>query len=92
LGRISISLRIDAPVVVNPEVVSKKALIKELIESVNKNGRVPKSDIINHPNETMAKPSFARISPLIFVSIKIIRPDETVIKKERNIPDHSLSL
>ena len=83
--------RIDAPVVVKPDAVSKKASVKGVIEFVNRKGREPKSDIINQPNETIAKPSLALISPFILVNLKTINPAKIVIKTEYKIPKDSLS-
>ena len=84
-------LRIDAPVVVNPEAVSKKASVKEPIDPVNKNGSVQKIDINSHPKETIANPSFASMSPFSFADLKITSPDKIVIAKERNKPNESSS-
>ena len=67
-GRISILVSIDAPVVVNPEAVSKKASTNVFMEPVKRKGSIPNRDNKNHPNATIANPSFARISLFIFVA------------------------
>jgi hypothetical protein len=44
-GAASISCSIVAPVVVNPDMVSKKALVNEDIVPLNKNGIVPNKEM-----------------------------------------------
>lgn len=53
----STSVRIDAPVVVKPETVSKNASINEGILPLMTNGRAPNSDIPIHDRATIASPS-----------------------------------
>ena len=57
----STSVRIEAPVVVKPLTVSKKASTKEGISRLKKKGRAPTSDISSHASDTMAKPSLAKM-------------------------------
>jgi len=45
------------PVVVNPDVVSKKASINEWIDPLRRKGRVPAQHRIIHDRETARKPS-----------------------------------
>ena len=51
----------DAPVVVNPETVSKRASAKVGIKSDTKNGSEPKIHITIHERATVMYPSFAYI-------------------------------
>ena len=55
LGTISMFLKIEDPVVVNPETHSKNASAKDGMEPENKYGKVPKRDMITHPILTMTK-------------------------------------
>jgi hypothetical protein len=52
LGNISTSGRIVAPVVVNPELDSKKALINDGIVPLRMYGRVPNDKKISHDSVT----------------------------------------
>ena len=61
LGRLSMSVRIDAPVVEKPETDSKKASIGEEIAPLIKNGNAPKIDINSQDSATVANPSLAYI-------------------------------
>ena len=53
----STSVRIDAPVVVKPETVSKNASINDGILPLMTNGNAPNSDIPIHDRATIASPS-----------------------------------
>ena len=55
----SISCRIEAPVVVKPETVSKNASTKSGISPENTNGNAPNADSSTHADATTAKPSRA---------------------------------
>jgi hypothetical protein len=77
VGSISTLLRIVAPVVVKPDVDSKKALIKLSIEPVNIKGKAPKIDAVNHVRATTKKPSlilslFLLTSIFLMINIPII--------------------
>ena len=57
--RLSTSLRMEAPVVVKPETVSKKASTKRGISPPITKGSAPSSDIASHDSPTQTKPSRA---------------------------------
>ena len=57
--RLSISFRIEAPVVVKPETVSKKASTKCGMSPLIRKGTQPSSDIDSHDSPTQEKPSRA---------------------------------
>ena len=59
-GSASTSVRIVEPVVVKPEVASKKQSTSEGMLPWKKNGSPPKNDTRIHPSATIAKPSRAR--------------------------------
>jgi len=80
----SISVRIVAPVVVKPDMVSKKASVKEGIAPPRTKGRAPKTVRAHHPKTTTANPSRslsssglrvirARIPPVARVIIAAVR-------------------
>ena len=69
LGSDSISVNMEAPVVVKPDDVSKKASINEGIAPLITKGRAPTTEINIHANPTVKNPSFAYIS---FLSILIL--------------------
>ena len=56
-GSASTSVKMDAPVVVKPETVSKSASINEGIAPDRKNGSAPKTDSAIQLNATITKPS-----------------------------------
>ena len=56
-GRTSISVSMEAPVVVNPEQLSKKASAKDGIAPDNMNGNEPINDAINQLMDTIRNPS-----------------------------------
>lgn len=56
------SFKMLAPVVVNPEILSKKASVKEGIDPVRMKGIAPKKEMLIHPKATIASPSFTEIS------------------------------
>ena len=51
------SFKMDAPVVVNPEIVSKNASVKSGIAPLIRKGSVPKIEIIIHEKVTIIYPS-----------------------------------
>ena len=57
--RLSMSFRIEAPVVVKPETVSKNASMKRGISPLITKGSEPSSDIASHDRPTQEKPSRA---------------------------------
>ena len=61
-GNASTSVKMDAPVVVNPETVSKTASAKSFIYPENTNGNAPKILITIQLNATVTNPSFAYIA------------------------------
>ena len=60
--RPSTLFRIEAPVVVKPETVSKKASIKRGMSPPSTKGSEPSSDMASQASPTAAKPSRAKIS------------------------------
>jgi len=74
MGRISISFIIVAPVVVNPETVSKYASTNEGILPEKTKGREPKNDTRIHPSETIVKPSLALIFFFFVGNFDIAKP------------------
>ena len=62
-----------APVVVNPDTVSKKASMKEGISPEITKGNAPKIDIKSQENATITKPSFANIMLSFVLPINIRR-------------------
>ena len=59
LDIVSTSVRIEAPVVVKPEIVSNRASVKLLISPENTNGSAPIILNIIQLSATVTKPSFA---------------------------------
>ena len=57
--RLSMSFKIEAPVVVKPEVVSKKASTKWGMSPLIRKGTQPSSDIASHDRPTQVNPSRA---------------------------------
>ena len=51
---------IEAPVVVNPLTISKKASVKLLISPLIQKGNAPMADIVIQARATITKPSFAK--------------------------------
>jgi len=75
-GSPSILVRIDAPVVENPEIVSKKALVNDGIEPEMTNGRHPNSDAQAQLRATKRNPSFVlNALPRCFRKMKSVIPD-----------------
>jgi hypothetical protein len=74
LGKLSISVRMEAPVVVNPETVSKNALITFGIAPLRTKGIVPNTDMRSQALATHTKPSLAKI--LVFFGLKITQGSE----------------
>ena len=84
-GNDSISFKIDDPVVVKPDMVSKKALVKSGIELLIRNGKLPKKEKSTQTEVTIINPSRFPISFLTFlVKAKMINPVAEVIRVERN--------
>lgn len=59
LGKLSISRKMEAPVVVNPETDSKIQSIKVPNPPLMKKGMAPKNDMVIQMNATLTKPSLA---------------------------------
>jgi hypothetical protein len=74
MGRISILFIIVAPVVVNPETVSKYASTSEGMLPEKTKGRDPKKETRIHPNETIVKPSLALIFFFFVGNFDIAKP------------------
>jgi hypothetical protein len=81
-GSSSILVRIVAPVVVKPDIVSKKALVKLGISPDIKKGRHPNREKKVHPNVTIANPSLALTSCVNFVNLKARNPRLNVMSAE----------
>jgi len=83
-GTASISIRIVAPVVVNPDMVSKNASVKSGITPLKIKGRVPKREITIQVVATMKNPSLIPIylSRFFMVSKKRMKPVELVINPD----------
>ena len=64
-GKDSMLSKIEAPVVVKPDMVSKNALVKEGILPVNKYGSDPNKLIHNQPPTTIKYPSLFLISAFL---------------------------
>jgi hypothetical protein len=77
-------LRIEAPVVVKPDIDSKYAWVRVPMEPENKKGREPKKPALNQPRVTMAIPSLWLREGYSFVLIRRKRamPLPDVITKE----------
>jgi len=76
-GRDSTSENIEAPVVVNPDAVSKNASTNESIDPLSRNGNVPMHDRTSHESETARNPSLLRtFSAAAFFDI-IYKPTDT---------------
>jgi len=56
----------DAPVVVNPDIVSKNASSTRGIAPLSKNGNIPTAEKIIHVSVTMREPSLLPIVELAF--------------------------
>ena len=74
------SLNMVAPVVVKPDIVSKKASVKDKSLTEKKNGSAPKSEKMIHEKLTITYPSrFPRFSLLKFLFTNQSRnPDKAV--------------
>ena len=80
-GRSSTRTRMEAPVVVNPDMLSKKASVKEGIWPEMKNGRAPRAEMISQPSVTTAKLSRSMSSPLER-KIRISEPPTAMVSAE----------
>ena len=70
-GRDSTSGKIDAPVVVNPDTVSKNASTNEEIDPLSRKGNVPIQERTSHERDTDKKPSLvSTFSALDFLEIR----------------------
>jgi hypothetical protein len=81
-GSPSILVRIVAPVVVKPDIVSKNASVKLGISPESKNGRQPNREKKTHPNVTIANPSLALTSRINLVNLKARNPRLNVMSAE----------
>jgi hypothetical protein len=73
-------VKILAPVVVKPELASKKASIRDGIDLLKTKGKEPKKDIRIQLNATIAKPSLAYIFfVLVFIITKGIATHKIII-------------
>ena len=87
LGSDSISVNIEAPVVVKPDDVSKNASINEGIAPLITKGSAPTTEINIHANPTVRNPSFAYISSLSVLILHkkiIIGNISTIVIKNDN--------
>ena len=85
-GSDSISFITVDPVVVYPDIVSKKILENDVIEPVDIYGTVPEITIINQPSMTIKYASLLCIFLLLFFENSIInQPVTTTTKEEKNI-------
>ena len=73
LGRDSISASIVAPVVVNPDTVSKNESTKDGIAPLITKGSAPTTDITIHDNPTVRNPSFSYISLSLTLTLRNIK-------------------
>ena len=74
--------RMVAPVVVKPDIVSKKASVNDGINPDNMNGKQPNNEKEIQPSVTTAKPSRARTSRSNRVNLKAAKPTTNVITAE----------
>ena len=84
--------RIEAPVVVTPDMDSKKASVMFGIAPVMMNGSDEKSATENQASVTMANPSLTEIVTFPRVRIQIGKLTETVIPEDMSKPSRSGSL
>ena len=85
-GRDSISFITVDPVVVYPDIVSKKILENDVIEPVDIYGTIPERTIINQPSMTIKYASLLCIFLSLFFENSIInQPVTTTTKEEKNI-------
>ena len=76
------SMRIEAPVVVNPDIDSKNASTGlDILPDIRK-GNAPKIALVTHPNVTIANPSLTLISDSPLVVNQAINPIPAVIPTE----------
>jgi hypothetical protein len=76
------SVRIVAPVVVKPEIVSKNASVYVGTTPAKTKGSAPNADASSQPKVTMAKPSRTRKSRVRLVLRARINPEAAVIPAE----------
>ena len=81
----STSLSIVAPVVVNPETVSKSASAKSGISPDMTNGTAPITDIIIHATATLTKPSIEKIE--LSLGFFIVKANEIIMIIANGIPN-----
>jgi hypothetical protein len=79
--RASISVKIEAPVVVNPDIVSKNASVYEGIAPENTKGRAPAREAVIQPKDTRRNPSLVPKTLFldVFVTKKIRRDNGIII-------------
>ena len=83
LGNDSMSFKIDEPVVVKPDIVSKKALVRSGIELLKIKGKLPKNENKTQTSVTIMNPSRLPISFFTFgVKANIIKPVAEQIRVE----------
>ena len=86
------SVRIVAPLVVYPDIISKKASVKEVIDPWIIKGRAERAETRIHPKKAMKKPSF------MFTSVSFLKnhhkgsPNAIIMMAEIRIENRSLSL
>ena len=66
----STSFRMEAPVVVKPETVSKKASTKLGISPLRMKGRAPRTDTLSQARAVIKKPSLANMTLLSVLKIR----------------------
>jgi hypothetical protein len=84
LGRLSISVRIVAPVVVYPDTLSYHALIRENSPPHNTYGNIPNTHERTHENTIIVNPSLILISSYLRTKIRGNKPVVKVITALRN--------
>lgn len=75
------SLRMDAPVVVKPDMVSKKASVMDGMYPEIMKGKLPKMEKKIQPKVTIAKPSLGRRSRSNLVLLNATKPISAVINE-----------
>ena len=83
-GSDSMSVRMLAPVVVNPDMVSKKASVNEGMLPERMKGRLPKRAAPSQPKVTTAKLSRTVISAGRGLSRQTRAPEPVVARKDQN--------
>jgi hypothetical protein len=83
-GKLSTSAKILAPVVVNPDIASKKASVREDTVPVKMYGKAPKKVTLIHDSVTAMKDSLYMRSTCLycFVRASMTEPENNVTRKE----------